>query len=285
MNATHWYDGVTLFLQTWRPYFSVDPKTKMPAFGYRAVRRMHERQLQHIRDYGRTRMNHAPCLIGETGIPFNLNRARAYATGDYSAQRDALTHTIACLEATLVSFTLWCYTPSNSHAYGDQWNLEDLSIVSRDTPASVLPGTDMRDACARAVRAFARPHARKIAGIPTTSLFSTSRVKYVLEYSTDWKHFAAAETLNAPTEVVVPHVQYPVGYNVTVSDGHYTIATFDGWDVITYAHDEKRDAHALVLTTKDASVAHARRARERTQQLLAVCCVALVVVLVYFLTR
>lgn len=284
MNATHWYDGVTLFLQTWRPYFSVDPKTKMPAFGYRAVRRMHERQLKHIKDYGRLHMNNAPCLIGETGIPYNLNGAKAFRTGDYSAQRDALTHTISCLEANLLSFTLWNYTPSNCNKYGDLWNLEDLSVVSVDTPRHGADPSD-RDACARAILAFVRPTATKIAGIPTKSLFSTSRAKYVLEFVSDVKK--CPDPILAPTEVFVPHVQYPKGYTVAVSDGKFETEVYDGWDVVTYHHDDKHSSgsHSLVITTKDPSVEAGRRARERQQQLVVLCGVTLVAVLIYLLSR
>lgn len=295
MNATHWYDGVTLFLQTWRPYFTVDPKTKMPAFGYKAVRRMHERQLKHIKDYGKLHMNNAPCLIGETGIPYNLNSAKAYRTGDYSAQRDALTHTISCLEANLLSFTLWCYTPGNCNKFGDLWNLEDLSIVSVDMhpPKHEDNGVhvDDRDACARAILAFARPHATKIAGIPTKSLFSTSRANYILEYassSTLLENGKTVESIAAPTEVFVPHVQYPKGYNIVVSDGKYDVAVYDGWDVITYRHDEKKARgakHSLVLTTNDASVDRLRRTRELWQHLARVGVVVLVGLLAYFILR
>lgn len=286
VNATHWYDGVTLFLQTWRPYFSVDPTTRRPAFGYRAVRRMHERQLQHIKDLGRRHMNHAPCLIGETGIPYNLNGARAYRTGDYSAQRDALTHTISCLEANLLSFTLWNYTPSNCNRYGDLWNLEDLSIVSVDThnPRRLEGREDIddRDASARAVLAFARPTATKIAGVPTKSIFSTSRAKYVLEF-TSAESKKSADQILAPTEVVVPHVQYPMGYRVAVSDGKVETEVHDGWDVVTYRHDEKQSGHSLVITTKDASVETARRARERQQHMVVIGGLALAVLLIYLL--
>lgn len=295
VNATHWYDGVTLFLQTWRPYFTVDPKTKMPAFGYRAVRRMHERQLKHIKDYGRLHMNNAPCLIGETGIPYNLNRAKAYRTGDFAAQRDALNHTISCLEANLLSYTLWCYSSSNCNKYGDQWNLEDLSLVSLD----IQPKHDdddndddkeeeegyrnRDDACARALLAFARPHATKIAGIPSKSAFSSSRARYVLEYTSDVGKMS--EHIVAPTEIFVPHVQYPLGYTVALSDGKYDVQVHEGWDTVTYQHDEKHATHTLVLTTKDPRVEARRKARERRQRLLIALGVGLLVVTIYFLLR
>ncbi|KAF1331728.1 Glycosyl hydrolase, partial [Globisporangium splendens] len=299
VNATHWYDGVTLFLQTWRPWFSVDPKTKMPAFGCAAVRRMHERQLRHIKDYGKLHMNNAPCLIGETGIPYNLNSAKAYRTGDFSAQRDALNHTISCLEANLLSFTLWCYEASNCNKYGDQWNLEDLSLVSLDRQQPKVRDSDNNDevygkyeeapeedddTSARTVLAFARPHATKIAGIPSKSIFRLNHARYVLEYASDVGKLS--EHVVAPTEIFVPHVQYPRGYDIEVSDGKYDVQVHDGWDTVLYHHDEKHTKHTLVLTTKDPNVERRRKAQERRQQLMIRGAgIVLLTLLVFLLTR
>ncbi|KAG3049985.1 hypothetical protein PI124_g24141, partial [Phytophthora idaei] len=187
VNATHWYDGVTLFLRAWRPYFTVDPRTKRPAFGYTAVRRTHMKQLAGIKGYGSEQMNNAPTLIGETGIPFNMHGGKAFRSGDFSAQVGALDNTISCLEASLVSFTLWCYTSDNCNGYGDQWNLEDLSLISMHKP--IRSGAQLsvpeRDSCARAVQAFARPYATRIAGTPSKSEFILDRVRYELEFVSD----------------------------------------------------------------------------------------------------
>ena len=77
-------------------------------------------------------MGGIPTLIGETGIPFDMNGKKAYRTGDFSVQVEALDAVIAAQEQNFVSFTLWVYTADNSNARGDLWNDEDLSLFSRD---------------------------------------------------------------------------------------------------------------------------------------------------------
>ncbi|DAZ98282.1 TPA: hypothetical protein N0F65_008967 [Lagenidium giganteum] len=280
VNATHWYDGVTLFLRAWRPYFTVDPQTKWPTFGFRAVQRLHQQQLAHIQEFGRVQMHGAPTLIGETGIPFNMNDGSAYRTGDYSAQIDAMDNTLSCLEANLLSYTLWCYTSDNCNQYGDVWNLEDLSLISidkqeppaepgdndsshelmNDKPESELYDTSEDDACARALVAFVRPHAVKIAGIPTVSRFQLDRKEYKLEYSSDVGKMS--EHTCEPTEVYVPHVHYPLGYTVSVSGGKYDVQSYTGWDIVHFHHDEKHRTHMLRITTNDPRVEERRRRRE-----------------------
>ncbi|POM73219.1 LOW QUALITY PROTEIN: Glycosyl hydrolase [Phytophthora palmivora] len=261
VNATHWYDGVTLFLQAWRPYFTVDPRTKRPAFGYAAVRRTHLKQLAGIKVYGSEQMNNAPTLIGETGIPFNMHGGKAFRNGDFRSQVGALDNTVSCLEASMVSFTLWCYTSDNCNGYGDQWNLEDLSLISMDKPirSGLQLSVPERDACARAVQAFARPYATRIAGTPSKSEFILERVRYELEYVSD--PAKSNEASMHPTEIFVPQLQYPRGYSVETSDGHFSVQSHDGWDVVSFLHDPSKANHWFVITTKDTSIEKRRRDR------------------------
>ncbi|CAI5732509.1 unnamed protein product [Peronospora destructor] len=275
VNATHWYDGVTLFLQAWRPYFTVDPRTKRPAFGSAAVRRMHMKQLQGIKAYGNEQMNNAPTLIGETGVPFNMHGGKAFRNGDFSEQVGALDNTISCLEACMVSFTLWCYTSDNCNAFGDQWNMEDLSLISKDKPVrseGPLPMPD-RDACARAARAFARPYATRIAGYLLKSEFLLDRVRYELKYASNPSK--PSETSMHPTEIFVPHLQYSKGYSVETSDGYYSVQSHDGWDVVFYMHDPSKTSHWLLITSKDTSIEKNCWARSLKRRILMPSLVAL----------
>jgi hypothetical protein len=283
VNATHWYDGVTLFLQAWRPYFTVDPRTRRPAFGAAAVRRTHLKQLAGIKVYGNEQMNNAPTLIGETGIPFNMHGGKAFRSGNFSAQVGALDNTISGLEASLVSFTLWCYTSDNCNQYGDQWNLEDLSLVSRDKPvqSGARFSVPERDAGARAIQAFARPYATRIAGTPSKSEFLLERVRYELEYVSD--PGKSSEASMHPTEVFVPHVQYPLGYDVEVSDGHFSVESHDGWDVVNYLHDASRANHWVVITSKDAGIEKRRRARIVKRRVLMPPLLALCAYILYLI--
>ncbi|ETO84787.1 hypothetical protein F444_01318 [Phytophthora nicotianae P1976] len=283
VNATHWYDGVTLFLRAWRPYFTVDPRTKCPAFGYAAVRRTHMKQLAGIKGYGSEQMNNAPTLIGETGIPFNMHSGKAFRSGGFSAQVGALDNTISCLEASLVSFTLWCYTSDNCNGYGDQWNLEDLSLISMDKP--IRSGAQLsvpeRDSCGRAVHAFARPYATRIAGTPSKSEFNLDRVRYELEFFSD--PAKSNEVAMHPTEIFVPQLQYPRGYTVEISDGHFSVQSHDGWDIVSYLHDPSKVNHWFVITSKDLNIEKRRQARIVRRRIMITPLVALGVYMLYLI--
>jgi hypothetical protein len=308
-NATHWYDGVTLFLQRWTPWFTVDPRSRMPAFGRAAVQRMHARQLRAIADYGRRQMRGAPTLIGETGIPFNLNGARAFRTGDYRAQEDAMDNTISSLEDNLLSYTLWCYSADNCHAFGDMWNREDLSLISTDmasdsgdrsssrssrsSSSSSLTGILgtpeaqllKRDACARAPRAFVRPHAICVAGIPSRSRFLLASVRYELHFDSDAIKRDGGGCAIACSEVFVPHLQYPRGYSVAVSDGTFAVDVRDGFDVVRFEHDDKRALHWLVVTSNDPRVEARRLAREWAARLATAAALAAAIAIIYLIAR
>ncbi|KAG3183779.1 putative glycosyl hydrolase [Phytophthora cactorum] len=253
VNAMHWYDLTTLFTTTWRSYFTLDFATGKPAFGNAALRSLHQKQLAHVASFGREKMSNAPTLIGETGIPYNMNHAQAFETGDFSAQVEALDNTIYNLESQLLSFTLWNYTADNSHKFGDLWNLEDLSISSPDTEALVrrLSGVRRRDDSARGLRAFARPHGRRIAGIPTKSQFNLKTAEYVLEYTSEKSQSSSV------TEIYVPYAHYPEGYRVTASDGHFTIDKHKGYDIVKHEHDGHAHKHrVLVHPTKPLRSGH-----------------------------
>lgn len=70
-------------------------------------------------------------MMGEFGIPYDLDDKRAYSTGDYSQQIRALDASMNANDGTnLLNYTIWCYAPDNDHEHGDLWNGEDLSVFS-----------------------------------------------------------------------------------------------------------------------------------------------------------
>ena len=75
-------------------------------------------------------MGDMPCLLGEFGLPFDLNRKKAYKTGDYSLHEKALSLYYDAIDENLLNSTIWNYTADNTHEEGDHWNGEDLSIVT-----------------------------------------------------------------------------------------------------------------------------------------------------------
>ena len=75
-----------------------------------------------------------PCLIGEIGIPYDMDNKKSYKKdGGYSEQLVAMDANMTALDRNLLNFTIWNYCPDNCHQWGDQWNGEDLSLWSKDT--------------------------------------------------------------------------------------------------------------------------------------------------------
>lgn len=69
----------------------------------------------------------------EYGIPYDMDDKKAYKTGDYSSQSSALDANCSAAEGSnMEGHFLWVYSAENDHAWGDQWNGEDLSIASVD---------------------------------------------------------------------------------------------------------------------------------------------------------
>ncbi|KAF0713052.1 hypothetical protein As57867_004531, partial [Aphanomyces stellatus] len=238
VNATHWYDGVTLFFRTWTPWFTVDTHTRKPIFGRKNVRACHVEALASIKATSKACMPSAPTLIGECGIPFNLRGGEAYTTGDFQPQVEAMHNTICSLEANLLNYTLWCYTHDNSNKTGDHWNMEDFSLFSPDQAR----GSVDRDAGGRAKPGYVRPAAWKVNGVPVTSSFDLDKVEYALE-------FTSSSSCDAATTVIfVPRtVHYEDGVCVNVSDGDFTIQHFDGFELVHYTHDPKWKKHSLKI--------------------------------------
>jgi len=209
--APHWYDGLTLFTKRYQPYFAFHNRTLRPVIGPDAVRQSFRDQIKEIKD-GAEQFGAMPVVIGEVGIPYDMNHKTAYQTGDYSAQIQAMDATISALEANLVNFTLWNYTADNSHVRGDQWNGEDLSIYSPDDRHN--PG-DLNSG-GRALEAVVRPYAAAIPGEPLRMQFHRERGVFELAFRHD-------ANVTAPAVLFVPLYQYPDGCEVTVSDGTFDL--------------------------------------------------------------
>jgi hypothetical protein len=231
--AAHWYDGMTLFLKTYVPFLNFDTEANKLLIGEGTVRRAFERFLGTPKQDAIERMGNVPVLIGETGIPFDLNKKKAYSAGNFADQERALDRTMRGLEDNLLSYTLWNYTPDNNNAHGDNWNDEDLSLFSRDqqkNPADINSG-------GRALKAVIRPFPVKIAGQPTRQEFDYRSGKFTCEFEGD-------ASITAPTEIYVPNYQYPHGAVVTVSDGSFTLDREN--QTLTYLPGEQK-RHSITI--------------------------------------
>ncbi|KAH6615583.1 glycoside hydrolase family 5 protein [Chaetomium sp. MPI-SDFR-AT-0129] len=169
--SPHWYDGITLMTKKWNRNWNVDVIGVLrgrywhPALaiklGESAIRNCFRDQHAAMRQEGLDRIGNHPCVMTEFGIPYDMDDKHAYKTGDYSSQSAAMDANHFGVEAGgLEGYTLWLYMASNDHEKGDQWNGEDLSIVSIDDkllPPSALPKTpDLEDSTANLRSASSR---------------------------------------------------------------------------------------------------------------------------------
>ncbi len=89
-------------------------------------------QLARIKELAYASLGIVPIVIGEVGIPFDINARYAYRTGDYSKQHELMGALISAMEQLGLGFTLWNYNPDNRVEYGDGWNFEDFSFTNGD---------------------------------------------------------------------------------------------------------------------------------------------------------
>jgi hypothetical protein len=213
VNANHWYDIRTLGLKTFDP--SVDPER---------TRERYTRQLAAVRDVGERA--DVPTLIGEFGIPFDLNGGDAFEAWSQGRRDDkiwiaherALALMYDAMDALLISSTQWNYTASNRNdlRVGDGWNQEDLSVFSRDQQGDGCDG-------GRAVRGFARPYVRAAQGHIVSQIFDWTRGVFTAEIEVD---LAIAE----PSEVAAPRAWYPDG-GALRCEGAEVVRDGDTWSI------------------------------------------------------
>lgn len=218
VNASHWYDIVTLATKTFNYPTAVNPFSGRVLEGRDAIAGHYKKQLGRIKAAAETLNGGtgAPTLIGECGIPFDLDDAAAYKAWDAGDRSGAPweKHVLAlelmydALDELQLNSTQWNYTASNRNdqAVGDGWNQEDLSIFSRDQqtdPADINSG-------GRALEGFVRPYARRVAGAPEDMRFDRESGTFRIAYRANG---------GGETELFVPDIQYPDGYDIRVTGG------------------------------------------------------------------
>jgi hypothetical protein len=171
VNASHWYDYTTLYTKRFKPDAAFDFETGETAHGRDALRAVYRRKLDRIAAQGGAfSSDGAPTLIGEFGIPYDLDHGAGFAAwhaGDHSdtpwqEHVDALALMYEAMDELQLHSAQWNYTASNRNdlMIGDGWNQEDLSIFSQDQQSD--PSDP--DSGGRAVAGFCRPYVRRTAG-------------------------------------------------------------------------------------------------------------------------
>ncbi|MDR0555199.1 MAG: cellulase family glycosylhydrolase [Treponema sp.] len=183
VNAFHWYDGLTLYLKSFRPWFNINTLNRKIVLGRKRVAAMYAEQIGIGTAWTREHMGDIPCLLGEFGLPFDMNRRRAFKTGDYRLHEEALSMYYDAIDAHLLHSTIWNYTADNTHEWGDLWNDEDLSIFSEGR--------------GRALGGWLRPYPMATGGIPLGMGWNRKKGRF-------WYRCHLNPSISAPTEIFAP---------------------------------------------------------------------------------
>jgi hypothetical protein len=183
INAFHHYDGFTLFTKTFIPWFNMKTEKFGVLLGRKKTAAYFSESLKKSVDWTRDHMGDMPSFLGEFGLPFDLNRKKAFKTGDYRIHEEALSRYYDGVDANLLHSTIWNYTADNTNETGDNWNGEDLSIFSEGK--------------ARGEGGWLRPYPMATAGTPIR--FTWDRRKRVFVY-----RFLSGAGITAPTEIFLP---------------------------------------------------------------------------------
>ncbi len=201
VNATHWYDVATLFTKKFNLNYTMDIEKAKLIFGKKNVLKLFENQINNIKNDSQEKFGMVPTVLGEFGIPFDLNNKRSFKNGDFTTQVQALDIYYQIIEGIFLDSTIWNYTSDNSNERGDLWNDEDLSIFSRDQqldPTNIHSG-------GRALQAVVRPYLKTLSGEPIHQMFNYRRKEYTLIFK---------DSEDGELVVFVPDYQYPRGFRV-----------------------------------------------------------------------
>ncbi|NHJ23723.1 MAG: glycosyl hydrolase family 5 [Candidatus Lokiarchaeota archaeon] len=243
VNAGHWYDVATLGTQKPMLKANFDTISNKPVIGKNNVQNLFIKQLSIIKEFSKTIQNGIPTLIGEFGLPYNLNNKEAYHKFKtepeiaWKSHIKALSMYYNALDANLLHATQWNYTADNTNQWGDQWNLEDLSIFSADqrlNPEDINSG-------GRAIEGFCRPHLIACAGTPLKMEFKRKGGEFIFEFEAD-------KSIGAPTILYLPKIQYPHGFEINLSEGNYDE---NHYEQIIFIRTDKSGKHQIKITRKD----------------------------------
>ncbi|KAI0703877.1 glycoside hydrolase family 5 protein [Cerioporus squamosus] len=176
--APHWYDLNALFTKAFGN-FSVNVQglsrgmfpLKAFYWGQKGARDNFSLQIRNIVEHGYRSLGETPVIIGECGIPMDMNKKEAFETDRWDWQMKMMDAMMTALERAMVGFTLWNYNPDNDDHTGDDWNGENFSWFSqkRALPSSWLDHSQTSptlDNGGRILRAVVRPYPTKTAGVP-----------------------------------------------------------------------------------------------------------------------
>jgi hypothetical protein len=203
INASHWYDAAMLYNKA----TSREPREQRIA--------RYKTQLSAVRKAAE--VFGGPTLIGEFGIPYDLDQSaayRAWAGGERSPDlwrdhEEALGAMYEVLDDLRLHATQWNYTATNRNDawIGDGWNQEDLSIFSPDQ----IDDPSDPDAGARGRRGFDRPYVKAAQGRLQQVRFDPQTGAFSATLDID-------PAIQAPSQIHLPAWLYGEGAAVSLSD-------------------------------------------------------------------
>jgi hypothetical protein len=210
VHAPHWFDVATMGMKRFMDKASYDIMKGSTVIGGGRIRKMFAEQLEALKIFTKKITGDTPTVIGEITLCYDLDKKKAYEefqkdpVGAWKTHIQALNAYYQSLDKNLLHAIHWNYTPDNDNLWGDQWNLEDFSIFSRDQqtePSSV-------DSGGRAIQGFCRPRFLCLSGTPHTMEFDLKRGTFYVEFDSD-------SSVSAPSVLYLPRIQFPAGFTVS----------------------------------------------------------------------
>lgn len=241
----HFYDGMTLMLKRWR-FLNVDtigvmrdlhssPLTAL-RFGDSQIANSFVKQFKYLKSEGYERMgSEVPFLMSEIGIPYDMNHKHAYTSGQFDHQIRAMDANLRGLAKSDSNFTLWCYAVHNSHAYGDGFQGEDLSIWSKEDRVPELDGKIENGL--RAAEAVIRPAPVALAGPLIDIDFDFRAEKF---------RITVLPKVEAPSILFIPSFHFPADNGLVVIDVSDGTFTRDG-DYLQWNHHTQNREQTLMI--------------------------------------
>ncbi|KZS86841.1 glycoside hydrolase family 5 protein [Sistotremastrum niveocremeum HHB9708] len=193
--APHWYDLSALF-HKWYGNVSINVQglskglfiLKALYYGHASARNNYSLQLRNIVEAGYRSLGEKPVIIGETGVPMDMNGEEAFRTGQFTWQAKMMDALMTGIERSMVGVNLWNYNPDNDDKRGDDWNGENFSWFSSGRArakgtASLAQNDHSLDQGGRILRAIVRPYPAKVAGVPLSFDFEIHTGRFVFSWA------------------------------------------------------------------------------------------------------
>lgn len=281
--APHWYDLNALFAKAFsRLSINVQglsrglPVWKAFYWGHNSARENYALQLKTIVEEGYKSLGENPVLIGETGIPMDMNEKEAFSTRDFAWQERMMDALVTGLERALVGFTLWNYNPDNVDSHGDHWNGENFSWFSKQEyleKRREKAGFQLRldqnneklDEGGRILHAVVRPYAAKVAGIPLRQDYEMNTGVWKFEWANPSHEPRAGDTSGSVAKPPLSHIpirarETEVFVPLFLSKGRKLLITYssskDAQAECDWSYDASRQTLFVVPEDKTPGAVH-----------------------------